>query len=253
MKNKLNTLLLAAILAISFIGCSARQAPVPSPVPRQQGYTTKVPGDMLKVIDKNIVPPKQLSDMGSNTLGLMNDAKAGDWNKAASKISLIRKDYNTLNPMLQVSATSKKLINDIGGTVGSLEKQVNAKNAYETRMEANKLTKYVLDAEDMYKATLPTDIGKIGYHTRQIVLEAEKGKWTEAKSNYDSAASLWTSLKAKLNTTYNSDITKLSSAMNALKKSIEDKSASTVNTDIKRLNDNLSIIKSDLQKQNGLK
>lgn len=253
MRCRLNTLLFASFLAASFMGCAASQTPAPSPAPKQQAYTIKTPKDMMRVVDKNVAPPVQLTNIQNNAAGLIDDVKIKDWKKVNDKLKKIKSEYTILNPMLQISAASKKLINDMSKTITSLEKQVNAKKTYESMLDANKITKYALDTQDIYKISLPTEIGKIGYHTRQIALDAEKVKWTDAKSNLGSIERLWVSLKPKLNSTYNADKTKLSSAINDLKRSITDKSSSKIRTNTKRLENNLTIIGSDFKKQLGIK
>jgi hypothetical protein len=233
------------------VGCGASQTPAPSAAPRQQAYTTKTPINMVGVIDKNIAPPSQITNIENNAVGLMDYVKKGDWNKAKEKLNKIKTEYNTLNPLLQVTDTSRTLVNNMNNSIGNLEKQIISKKSYDTMLEANKMTKLTADAKDMYKETFPTGVDKIGYYDRQIVLNAEKANWKEADINYRSLESLWVSIRYGLNKEYDTDRVKLTASIADLKKSISDKNTANVKIYAKKVEDNLAIIKSDLQKQLG--
>ena len=138
-------------------------------------------------------------------------------------------------------------------SVKNLEKQATAKKAYETKLESNALTKYLPDASDVFKSTLPTDIGRLSYYAREIDLNIDKSNWTSARSNYDSAMKIWTGLKVKISSAYSKDISTFNMTLKDLSKAITDKNSSTVKSNVKKMLDEINVLKLDLDKQYKIK
>jgi hypothetical protein len=231
--------LLVAAIAVGNFGCSASQSPNTTP----QGYKM-TPNNMLKQVEKNVLPPKQLTALNLNALGIMNDVNKKDWTSAKSRMNQIRTDYNQLRPLMQASSVPSAKITSVRKAIDGLEKQIAAKNAYETKLGANKLTKVLPDVTDMYGTTVPSDLNRLGYLGREISLNVEKNDWKDAGINYKNAMTMWTSLTKKMGLNSNINSVNYSTSLGNMGKAITSKSAASVQMGTKGLSDALSSLES---------
>jgi hypothetical protein len=237
--NRFAPVLLAFAIALSASGCSARQSPKTTP----QGYTI-TPNQMVKSVGNKVLPPKQLNVIHSNALGIMTDAEKKDWAAAQSKMSQIRTNYNQLRPLMQASSVPANRMNSLGKAISGLDKQITAKNAYETRVEANRLTKALPDITETYKTTVPANLGRLGYLSREISLNIEKNDWRNAGINYNSARTMWTGMNRQLGINANPGTANFSSSLQGLGKAIASKSAAGAKVGAKGLSDALTSLES---------
>lgn len=238
------TILFSLFLIASAVGCATRPAPAPTP----QGYRT-TPNNIVRTAEKSVMPPKQLASLLSNAEGIITDADSKNWAGVQSRIARMKTSHGQLKPLMQASMVPSHTMNSLSNAISGLEKQAAAKNVYETKFEANRLTKVLPDVASMYKMVVPADIGKLGYLGREIDLNAEKGDWKSAKTNYDSARTMWSGLSKQLGTTYKTDVGSFTTNLDNVGKAITDKSVSRVKADTKKLSDSLAVIESDFTKQ----
>jgi len=242
MFNKKIFLIPLAIVFFSLgTGCSSNKTPTPTP----QGYNVK----QQNIIQKIVPLPSQLGAIESNSEGIIIDAGNKDWNKVGSRLKVIKTNFNQLKPLMQMNATSKKIINDMGKSLNNLEKQVSAKKEYETMLVANALTKIMPDATDIFKPSTSTNFGRLSYLGREIDLNADKNAWTSAKANFNKIDKIWASLKPKISSTYSSDISKFNITLSDLSKSITDKNSGVVKGNVKLMLERVILLESDLSKQ----
>lgn len=232
------------IILASAAGCTARQAPAPTP----QGYKT-APNNIVRNAQNNVIPPRQLAVLQSNAEGIIADADNKDWSKVQSRIAQIKTCHSQLKPLMQASSVPAGTVNNMNNVIIGLEKQASAKNMYETKVEANKLTSILPDVAGMYKMIVPADVGRLGYLAREISLNVEKGDWRAAKTNYDNARTMWDSLRTQLNTTYRADSANFATCLNNVGKAITDRSVVRVKADTKRLSDALAVLEADFTRQ----
>jgi|GEM_PF-5284890 len=62
---------------------------------------------------------------------------------------------------MQMTATSKNIINSMGIAIDNLDKQAKAKKIYETRFDANQLSKHIPDTYNIFRPSLAVDITKL--------------------------------------------------------------------------------------------
>lgn len=242
--KKIAPAIIAAFIATACIGCVAKQTPTPAP---QQYKGT--PNNIVKNIEKNVMPPKQLASLKSNAEGIIIDAGTQNWTKIKNRLGFIKTDYNQLKLLAQAAMIPNNVMSDLSVAIGGLEKQVAAKNILATKLEANKITKYLPDIADMYKLTVPSDVDRLGYLAREIDLNIDKNDWKAAKADYDSASTIWKGLKNRLSAAYKNDAAKFTTELNNISKAITDKNSRNVKTYVKRMEDVLAVIYKDFSKQ----
>ena len=146
--------------------------------------------------------PRQLDTLESNLEDIIDDINNNDWQKATIKMNEIYNNFYVLKPMLQAHMISKDVITNMENEIIKLQSAVESKNAYQTKVHANLITGYIPDILDFYKVEIPTDVPRLEYLGRTIILDIENNDWDSANANFQKANKIWDVLQTKLNNTY---------------------------------------------------
>lgn len=196
------------------------------------GQIMSIPG-----VPISIIAPKQLEEIESNAENIIDDINMQDWNKANSKLSAIKNTFNELKPILQANSISPSLIYNINSAIIKLDEEVALKKIYESSVQANLITLYISYILDYYNVEIPTDIDKLDYLGRAIILNTEKNDWNSVNDNLDYVNVIWKSLKTRFPSKYNQDIIEFSQIIDSLGQLIKSKDAAQI---IKKANDMLN-------------
>jgi len=195
--------------------------------------------------------PRQVETLESNLEDIIDDINNNDWKKAIIKMSEINNNFVVLKPMLQAHMISKDIINKIENEISNLQNAVESKNAYQAKVHANLITGYIPDILDFYKVEIPTDVSRLEYLGRAIVLDIENNNWDSANANFQKAVKIWDDLEKKLSSTYNNLIDYGNQAIVLLKQSINSKDAVKTTGILKDLLDKVDALKADYMVQMG--
>jgi len=93
-------------------------------------------------------PYEQALEIESNTKGIMEDIDKEDWDKANSKLTIIKNNFNELIPILKTNLISQSLINIINDAIIDLEKEITLKNVHSSKISAYTIIEYLQDILD---------------------------------------------------------------------------------------------------------
>jgi hypothetical protein len=205
--------------------------------------------DILKVIPA----PIQLNQMGLGAQNLINNVKSKNYTKAKEDLVKIKNASDIINPLLRVTPTiSITTIDGLNNTINMLEKELNSKKSYETRVQANLITKYVNDISDNYRNSSPINFQKMIYYAREIELNNEKDDFANAKTNYEQMNKLFTNTKSLLDSTYSNDILAFETMLDKLRKDIDIKNNQMILNDLNVIFDKVDVLMSDFSKQQNM-
>jgi LysM repeat protein len=207
------------------------------------GQTITIP-DLLPV-------PKQLDTIESNAEDIMDDIYAKDWQKAKDKVNIINTNMNALIPYLQQASVPNHLITDIQQAIKMLEENVAQKNSLQALFDANQITRYIPDMLDYFKVIIPTDVSRLDFLGRQIVLNVEGNDWTAANDNYDLVKKIWERLSPELNAKYSNDISNMDQILSALQDSISRKEYQATINNANKMLDLVDVLETDFKQQNS--
>ena len=206
------------------------------------GQTITIP-DLIPV-------PKQLDAVESNAEDIMDDIYAKDWQKAKSKVDVIKTNMNELIPLLQQAQVPSRLISDMQNAISNLEQSVKLEKSLQAVARANLITQYIPDILDYFKVIIPTNVSRLDYLGRQIIINVEGNDWTEANNNYMLAKKVWERLKPELDAKYSKDSASFDQILNDIQDSIKGKNyQSTINNANKML-DQVDVLETDFIQQN---
>jgi bacterioferritin len=160
--------------------------------------------------------PSELDALESGAEDIIDYIDNMDWTKAESTVQAMKQDLVDLEPSFRAANVPTSIVNEIRTRLTMLEAQVKARNAYEAKVQANAITKVIPDIYDHYQVTVPTDLGRLDYLGREILLNVEKGDWTAARNTAAEVLRVWTRLKPNLNAAAQKSAADFESTVNAL-------------------------------------
>jgi len=193
--------------------------------------------------------PRQLDTLESNLEDIIDDINNNDWQKATIKMNEIYNNFYVLKPMLQAHMISKDVITNMENEIIKLQSAVESKNAYQTKVHANLITGYIPDILDFYKVEIPTDVPRLEYLGRTIILDIENNDWDSANANFQKANKIWDVLQTKLNNTYIDLINYGNQIISILKQSIISKDAKKTTSILIDLLNKIDALKAEINVQ----
>ena len=237
----LNFIALLSIVLVSF-GCAKASKNVGTPqsvtpsitttpaavTPTPLVITTTPPGVVLA-----IVPPMELKNLEKNALRVIMDADSRSWKDGKKRYKLMKNEVSALAPKLTKAGVNADIVNNITSLVNKLDTYITSKASYETKLNANELTRYIADSMVVFKGTVPPDIIRLDYYLRYIQYSLEKSDWTNALNYGNLASTMWKNLKVQI-TANSKIINKMDKAMSALDISIKSKNKTTTLKDTRK-------------------
>ncbi|MDD4564917.1 MAG: LysM domain-containing protein [Eubacteriales bacterium] len=178
------------------------------------------PGQTIIIPD--LIPiPEQLLVMETNAEEIIDDLYARDLQSVRNKIEIIKRNMRDVLPQLQQALVQENIINELNHAIRILEGYTIQERMFPAMSQANQITRYIADALDYFKTLIPSDIRRLSYLARQIIINIEQNDWGEAKNNYNRALTVWNRNKSQLNETNAEDVDYMERVFENLDISIE--------------------------------
>lgn len=226
-------------LALLLSGCQAGNNLTPS-----SPNETTTPNSILKTSQ-----PRQLETIESDSEDIIDDLANNDWAAAKAKVTEMKTALDELKPQLQSANVSESLINGVQASLGELEKQITNKQIYQSKVQANAITKFIPDIADAYEAPLPTDLGRLDYYGREIILNVENKDWTASGENINKCKAVWQNLKQQLNNNYQRDINQFDKSISNLINYISKQDSTSTTKEANRLLEEIDTLEMDFSNQ----
>lgn len=195
-------------------------------------------------------PPKQLENMEYNAASIVFDIIKMDWTRAQERLNEIKADMSAVKPVLAAASVPAEKIDRISSAIDNLDKNIAAKRVHESKDEANQITAFLPDIEDLYKGSVPPDLGRLGYLTREIHINVNQSDWISALNNYEKEKEIWNKLSAGLDNSFKANAEKLGKTMESVGKAVEGRNAKLTVTATNTLLGQLSALEWDFRRFN---
>lgn len=193
--------------------------------------------------------PNQIDIIETNAEEIINDIYEGDWEESKSMVEVIKTNRDELLPLLQEAYVPYQIIYAMNEAIKNLEQNIMQQKIYPAISQSNQITRYVPDLLDYFKVVVPTDVKRLAYLARQIIINIESNDWNEAKNNYNIEKRIWGRLKPEMDTKYSKDIVEFDMLLDDFGRSINQKNyQSTIENALKTL-DILNILENDFEEQ----
>jgi LysM repeat protein len=178
-----------------------------------EGQTIIIP-DFLPV-------PDQIDTLESNAVDIIDDIYMSDWPSADSRVNVIRTTMNNLVPYLQEALIPDNVIFGLNAVIRTLEQNTAQRRTFPAMSQANRITQILADILDYYNVIIPTDVMRLAYFARQMILNVEQNDWAEAYQNYRRMLAVWERIRPELSRNYARDVSDFDQVLNALLGSID--------------------------------
>ena len=192
-----------------------------------------------------MIAPRQLDTLQSDLEDMIDDINNKDWQKATTKMDGITNTFYVLKPMIKAHMISNEIINNIDNGIAQLQNAVAAKNAFKAKVQANLITGYIPDILDSYKVEIPTDVPRLEYLGRAIILDIENNDWDLANVNFQKAIKIWDVLQTKFSDSFSNIIDYGNQIKSLLQQSISNKDANKTTSILKDMLDKVDALKAD--------
>jgi bacterioferritin len=121
--------------------------------------------DVQPTFSQSALPavPAELDELESGAEDIIDQINSGDWAQAQSTVNAMKQYLADLEPSFRAAGVPESIVNEIRTRLMMLEAQVQAKNAYAAKVQANAITRVIPDIYDHYRVTVPTDLGRLDY------------------------------------------------------------------------------------------
>lgn len=206
-------------------------------------------GKIVKILQLPPIP-SEIDVIDSKAKAIIENIYAGDWESAADNLDLIKVNMNELIPKLHEASVLVGIIVRMNLEIGYLDQNINEKNAEKAIAQANRITLYIADILDYFNVIVPTDVNRLGFFGRQILIEAQNNQWDDVNINYLQFKKIWEGLKPQLDTKFNEDINDFNETFNALGESINKKDYQATIDNLSILLNKLDVYEADFRQRN---
>ncbi|MBE6033781.1 MAG: hypothetical protein E7222_03665 [Clostridiales bacterium] len=157
---------------------------------------------------------------------------------------------NELMPVLQENSVPNELISNMNAAITRLNQAVMQQNTQQAITQANQIMMYVADMLDYFDVMVPTDLNRLNFFARQIIIEAENNNWDQVNANYLEANQVWERLKPELGEQYSNDVNEFDLALSNLAEPIDSRNYQMTVDNANILLDRLDFLSNDFAEQN---
>lgn len=173
------------------------------------------------IIIPDLLPiPSELEMIETAAVNMIDNIYLGEWASVINSINSVRTAMGRLIPLLRDALVPNNLITGLDTAIRTLEQYVVQNKVFPSISQANQITLYIADILDYYQTIIPTDLRRLAYFARQIIVNVELNNWSEARDNYERIKTVWDRLKAQLSEDYGRDVSNFDALMNQMNDAI---------------------------------
>jgi LysM repeat protein len=165
--------------------------------------------------------PEQIAVVETEAMNVIEDIIMGDWDSAYDRINVIRTAMNNLTPILREAEVPNNVITGMTTAIRTLEQNILQRRTFSALSQANRITQLIADALDFFNVIIPTDLRRLAFFARQMIINVEQNDWNEALQNYRRAMTVWERIRPELEEAYGTDVMNFNQVMNDILASID--------------------------------
>ncbi len=204
-----------------------------------EGQTIMIP-DMPPV-------PEEMMTVETSAMNIIEDIIMGNWEGAYDSVNVIRTAMNNLVPIMRDAEVPSDVISGMTTAVRTLEQNILQRRTFSALSQANRITQLVADALDFFDVIIPTDMRRLSFFGRQMIINIEQNDWNEALQNYRRAMRVWERISRELENTYGTDVANFNQGMDDALASINRRDYQAAINSIVRLLERINVLAADFE------
>lgn len=191
--------------------------------------------------------PVQIADVEAGAMSIIEDVIMGNWDSAFDRINGIRTIMNNLIPVMREAEVPGIVISGMNSAVRSLEQNILQRRTFSALSQANRITQLIADALDFFSVLIPTDVRRLGFFARQMIINVEQNDWAEALQNYRRAVNVWDRISSELENAYGTDVMNFNQVLNDIQAAIDRRDYQAAINNAVRMLELIGVLASDFE------
>lgn len=206
-------------------------------------------GKVIRILQLPPVP-SEIDVINSNAKTIIDNVYAGNWEDAGNNLNIIKTNMNELIPKLNEASVLVGIIVRMNLEISYLDETIKKKNKDLAISQANRITLYIADILDYFDMIVPSDVNRLGFFGRRILIEAQNNHWDDVTTAYLQFQKIWEGLKPQIDIQFNEDINDFNETFNDLGESIKLNDDQATIDNAKILLDKLDVYEADFRRRN---
>jgi hypothetical protein len=101
----------------------------------------------------------------------------GNWDKVAADADSIEEDWQAFLSSEGAGGVSDAQKQDMANAIEALRLAADLRDGIDARQAANNVSEVAIDVFDLFQVRIPTDVGRLDYLERQVIIDAELKDW----------------------------------------------------------------------------
>lgn len=170
-----------------------------------------------------------------------------EWKKNEQLIEEIHQNWNAFEPQAIKNGIRPEIITRFENQINLLTIKVIDRERYESQLAANNAAQYIPDFLELFETGSPSDLSRLKYLTRDVMLKVEANNWDEAESIINEMPLIWSRIRNEMKNKDEESMTMIEFAITDLSNAIKTKEKALVRIKADILERNLNNLKDKLE------
>ena len=108
---------------------------------------------------------------------------AGNWDKVATDAASIATNWSDFTASSEAGGLSAAQRQAMDKAVSDLKDAAESEDDLAARQAANDVSKVIVDVFDLFDVKVPTDVGRLDWLERQVIIDADRDDWSTVKAD----------------------------------------------------------------------
>lgn len=162
-------------------------------------------------------------------------------------IEEIHQNWNAFEPQAIKNGIRPEIITRFENQINLLTIKVIDRERYESQLAANNAAQYIPDFLELFETGSPSDLSRLKYLTRDVMLKVEANNWDEAESIINEMPLIWSRIRNEMKNKDEESMTMIEFAITDLSNAIKTREKALVRIKADILERNLNNLKDKLE------
>jgi hypothetical protein len=127
--------------------------------------------------------PAAVLDIEADAEDAIDMVFAGNWVRVASDADSIAENWSDFTASEEGADVNEEQRAEMARAILALYTSASAEDGLAARQAANDVSKVIVDVFDLFDVTIPTDIGRLDWLERQVIIDAERQNWDAVRGD----------------------------------------------------------------------
>ena len=159
-------------LAVSLLACTAFSCGGSS-----NNDQSEQPTRTEQVSEERGSVPQTVLDIEGDAEDAIDQVFAGRWDRVSSDAISLAANWEDFLASSNASRLNDEQRRAMNKAISDLRATAQSQDALAARQAANDVSKVIVDVFDLFEHKVPSDIGRLDWQERQVLIDADRGDW----------------------------------------------------------------------------